>query len=57
MLKDVREKKLMTQKELAIRSGVSEALIRRIENKGYKCKGLTKNKLAVALSVDVEEIF
>lgn len=55
-VKEIREKRLMTQKELAIRSGVSESLIRIMETKGHICKNLTKNKLAIALDVDSSEI-
>ena len=56
-LRDFRVSKLFTQKELAKASNVSEITIRFIENQSSEPMDLTKQKLARALKVDVEDIF
>lgn len=56
-LRDYRIRKLITQKELAEISGVSQVTISFIENQLTEPFGLTKEKLARALKVDVEKIF
>jgi len=56
-LQDYRVKKLMTQKELAKASGVSQVTISFIENCLSEPMELTKQKLARALKVDVKKIF
>ena len=56
-LREFRVAKLFTQKELAKVSGVSEITIRFIENQLSTPMDLTKQKLARALRVEVDEIF
>jgi len=56
-LREWRVKKLMTQKELAKASGVSQVTISFIENQLSDPMNLTKQKLARALKVEVEQIF
>jgi len=56
-LRDYRVKKLMTQKELAKASGISQVQISFIENDLSDPMELTKQKLALALQMPVEEIF
>lgn len=55
MLKDVRERKGLTLREIAEKSGVSIQMIHKIEH-GYKPKRVTLGKLAQALEVEIEEI-
>src|SRR5919107_5197673 len=55
-LKDFREEALMTVRELAERSGVSEDTITKIENGHRKGRGTTLRKLAKALGVRLEEL-
>ena len=56
-LRDYRVKKLMTQKELAKASGVSQVTISFIENQLSEPMELTKQKLARALKVEPEKLF
>ena len=56
-LRDFRVKKLMTQKELAKASGVSQVTISFIENQLSEPMELTKQKLARALKVAPEKLF
>lgn len=55
-LKRLRVERLLTQKQLAERSGVSEMTVRRIENGDYGIKLLTLHKLAAGLDVPIEEL-
>ncbi len=50
-LKEYREKRMMTQMELAKRSGVSRASIARLETTDTKATPRTARKLAEALRV------
>lgn len=54
-LKDVREAKLLTQRELADAAGVHEITISRLE-RGDKAQFATVKKLAKALKVKPEEL-
>jgi transcriptional regulator with XRE-family HTH domain len=56
-LRDYRVKKLMTQKELAKASGVSQVTISFIENQLSEPMELTKQKLARALKIAPEKLF
>lgn len=56
-LREFRVRKLMTQRELAKASGVSQVTIAFIENQLSDPMDLTKHKLARALKVEVEQIF
>ncbi len=56
-LRDYRVKKLMTQKELAKASGVSQVTISFIENQLSEPMELTKQKLSRALKVPPEKLF
>ena len=56
-LKDYRVKKLMTLKELAKASGVSEVTIGFIENQLSEPLELTRQRLARALNVNVDKLF
>jgi DNA-binding XRE family transcriptional regulator len=56
-LKEYRVKKLMTQKELAQKSGISQVTISFIENQLTEPMELTKEKLARALKVESEKVF
>ncbi len=56
-LRDYRIKKLMTQKDFAQKSGVSQVTIAFIENQLSEPMQLTKEKLARALGVPAEKIF
>ena len=57
-IREMREKKQMTQVELSEKSGVSRTTISNLEN-GLENVTTTKtlNKLATALGVKVEELF
>lgn len=57
-IREMRERKNMTQVELATRSGVSRTTISNLEN-GVESVTTTKtlSKLAQALGVNVEELF
>ncbi|HDS30352.1 MAG TPA: XRE family transcriptional regulator [Firmicutes bacterium] len=56
-LREFRVRKLMTQKELAKVSGVSQVTISFIENQLSEPMDLTKQKLARALKVEPEALF
>jgi transcriptional regulator with XRE-family HTH domain len=56
-LREFRIKKLMTQKELAEKSGVSQVTISFIENSLSTPMDLTKQKLSRALKCTPKEIF
>ena len=56
-LRQYRVKKLMTQKELAKASGVSQVTISFIENQLSEPMDLTKQKLSQALKIAPEELF
>jgi transcriptional regulator with XRE-family HTH domain len=55
-LKEVRERLLVTQAELAERTGIAEATISRLENGIQTPRISTARKLAEALSVLPEEL-
>ena len=57
-IREMREQKMMTQVELAKKSGVSRTTIHNLEN-GVESVTTTKTlrKLAAALEVSIEELF
>ena len=55
-LRAIRERKLMSQEELARRSGVHAATISRIEAQGTPARFVTIHKLARALGVKPEKL-
>lgn len=55
-LKEVRERRLLTQAELAQRSGVAETTINRLENARHEARFSTVRKLAEALGVEPEAL-
>jgi transcriptional regulator with XRE-family HTH domain len=55
-LRDTRKRKLLTQEQLAERSGVGIATIVRIERNQVEPRGSTIRKLADALEVEPEEL-
>ena len=55
-LRDTRKRKLLTQGQLAERSGVGIATIVRIERNQVEPRGSTIRKLAAALEVEPEEL-
>ena len=55
-LRDTRKRKLLTQEQLAERSGVGIATIIRIERNQVEPRGSTIRKLAAALEVEPEEL-
>jgi transcriptional regulator with XRE-family HTH domain len=55
-LRNLRKRKLLTQEQLAERSGVGIATILRVERNQVEPRGSTIRKLAVALSVEPEEL-
>jgi transcriptional regulator with XRE-family HTH domain len=55
-LKEIRERRLLTQAELATRSGVAETTINRLENARHEARFSTIKKLAVALGVEPEAL-
>ena len=55
-LRDLRKRRLLTQEQLAERSGVGIATIVRVERNQVEPRGSTIRKLAEALSVDPEEL-
>ena len=55
-LRDLRKRKLLTQEQLAHRSGVGIATIVRVERNQVEPHGSTIRKLAEALSVAPEEL-
>jgi len=55
-LRDLRKRRLLTQEQLAERSGVGIATIVRIERNQVEPRGSTIRKLAEALDIDPEEL-
>jgi transcriptional regulator with XRE-family HTH domain len=55
-LRDLRKRRLLTQEQLAERSGVGIATIVRVERNQVEPRGSTIRKLAEALSVEAEEL-
>lgn len=55
-LRQVRERLLVTQAELAQRSGLTEATISRIENGVHQPRISTVRRLAVALGIEPVEL-
>ncbi|MBI2756333.1 MAG: helix-turn-helix transcriptional regulator [Chloroflexi bacterium] len=55
-LKEWRERRLLTQADLAERSGVAETTINRIENGHHEARFSTTRKLASALDVPPSEL-
>jgi DNA-binding XRE family transcriptional regulator len=55
-LRDLRKRALMSQRELARRSGVGVTTIVRIERNQVEPQGATIRKLALALEVDPAEL-
>jgi transcriptional regulator with XRE-family HTH domain len=55
-LRETRKRKLLTQEQLAERSGVGVATIIRIERNQVEPRGSTIRKLAAALDVEPEEL-
>jgi len=55
-LRDLRKRKLLTQEQLAERSGVGIATIVRVERNQVEPRGSTIRKLAEALSIEPEEL-
>ena len=55
-LRETRKRKLLTQEQLAERSGVGIATIVRIERNQVEPRGSTIRKLAEALDVEPEEL-
>lgn len=55
-LQRIRQRKLLTQRELAKRAGVSPTTIVRIERDQVEAELRTVRKLADALAVDPEEL-
>jgi transcriptional regulator with XRE-family HTH domain len=55
-LREVRLRKVLTQEELAQRSGVAEATISRIESGQQEARISTIRKLAAALGVEPSEL-
>jgi transcriptional regulator with XRE-family HTH domain len=55
-LRDLRKRRLLTQEQLAERSGVGVATIIRVERNQVEPQGSTIRKLAAALNVAPEEL-
>ncbi len=55
-LRDLRKRKLLTQEQLAERSGVGVATIIRVERNQVEPQGSTIRKLAEALDIEPEEL-
>jgi len=55
-LRDIRKRAILTQQELADRSGVGVTTIIRIENNQVEPQGRTIRKLAEALDVEPHEL-
>jgi transcriptional regulator with XRE-family HTH domain len=55
-LRSIRESKFLSQRDLAQRSGISEATIRRLETRRTEARFVTIRKLAEALGVAPEEL-
>lgn len=56
-VKALRVKKLWTQKELAGKAGITEATLSFVENGLTEASDLTKQKIANAFGVEVEDLF
>ncbi len=56
-LRDLRKRRLLTQEQLAERSGVGVATITRVERNQVEPQGSTLRKLADALGVEVQALF
>lgn len=57
LLKEIREKKGITQDELAEKSGISRATISKLENEASVFNSQTLSKLADALDTPVSKFF
>ena len=55
-LRDLRDRRAMTQEQLAEKSAISSRTIQRIENADYEPRQRTSRALAVALGVDVSSL-
>ena len=55
-LRQVREQQVMTQEELAEKSGVTQATISRLEHGAHDARMSTIRKVAKALGVDLREL-
>ena len=55
-LRDLRKRSLLTQEQLAERSGIGVATIIRVERNQVEPRGSTIRKLAEALNVEPEEL-
>jgi transcriptional regulator with XRE-family HTH domain len=55
-LRDVRERKFLTQRELSERSGVAQSTIARIEQGLQPARITTARRLAEALGVEPQEL-
>lgn len=55
-LAEIRKRRLLTQRELAERAGMTEATINRIERGVHEPRISTVRRLAAALDVDPEEL-
>ncbi len=55
-LRDLRKRRLLTQEQLAERSGVGVATIIRVERNQVEPQGSTIRKLAEALDIEPEEL-
>ncbi len=55
-LREVRERKFITQEELSARTGMSVSNISRVENGLQRPRITTVRKLAAALGIDPEEL-
>jgi transcriptional regulator with XRE-family HTH domain len=55
-LKEVRERKALSQRDLAQLAGVSPDTIRRLESRGDTANHVTVRKLAAALNVEPHEL-
>lgn len=56
MLEAYRESRGLSQTQLAMRSGVTQGDISRLERGVMNTRGVTATKLAVALGVDIEDL-
>jgi transcriptional regulator with XRE-family HTH domain len=56
-LKSIREKKVITQKELSIASGIAVVTISRLETGKFKPSARTVKALAQALQMEPQELF
>jgi transcriptional regulator with XRE-family HTH domain len=55
-LKEIRERMLVTQQELAERTGLTEATLSRIENGHRRPHFMTRKRIARVLKCTVEEL-